>query len=214
MDHSDRGGLEATFTRHVRRGIRDARRHPCGAPGVGAGWCAQGGRATTCRIGAAEITEDGRWLPRGAARTFHGIEVTSMAEFGGATATRATRAMGGLANFGGSTARWLRAMPTDDIAAVVSLGGYTPLALRLLHWRRSTGVPLIVNVVDWSNPWHCIGGPLGPFRIAVWSSRCAFSTRRRTRLSPLVRGSSAIMTGLAAGRRECLLPSTPTNPSG
>ena len=47
-----------------------------------------------------------------------------------------------------------------------------------------------------------------------WSSRCAFSTRRRTRLSPLVRGSSAIMTGLAAGQRECLLPSTPTNPSG
>ncbi len=120
-----------------------------------------------CQIGAAEIGEGGRWLPRGAVRTFHGLGVTSMAEYGGPRSTKLARAIGGLANYGAATARWLGGMSTTDVAAVVAMGGYTPLALRLLRWRGTTGVPLIVDIVDWYDPWHCIGGPFGPFRLQV-----------------------------------------------
>ena len=66
--------------------------------------------------------------------------------------------------WGGNTVRWLRALVPKP-KAVLLAGGYTPYSVRLLPWSRRTGVPIIIDAIEWYEPSHITGGPLGPFRI-------------------------------------------------
>jgi glycosyltransferase involved in cell wall biosynthesis len=66
---------------------------------------------------------------------------------------------------GRNARRWLVSRDLTRVAAVIANGGYSPLMLRLLPLLRGRGIPLVVDIADWYDPWHQPGGPFTPF---VW----------------------------------------------
>ena len=76
--------------------------------------------------------------------------------------------------WGGRACAWLEGLDPRP-AAVLLYGGYSPFALWLLRFRRRTGIPVFVDAVEWYQPSHVPGGPLGPFHLNVeWALRRLF----------------------------------------
>ncbi|MBK8573116.1 MAG: hypothetical protein IPN91_10800 [Holophagaceae bacterium] len=69
--------------------------------------------------------------------------------------------------WGGRACAWLEGLDPRP-AAVLLYGGYSPFALWLLRFRRRTGIPVLVDAVEWYQPSHVPGGPLGPFHL-MWN---------------------------------------------
>jgi glycosyltransferase involved in cell wall biosynthesis len=116
-----------------------------------------------CSFGAGEVWEEEGWRPEGYACLVDGFPVVSLAELGGPATSRWRRAAAGLFLAGRGARKWLESRDLSGVSAVIANGGYTPLMLRLLPLLRSRGVPLVVDIADWYDPWHLPGGPLGPY---------------------------------------------------
>lgn len=63
--------------------------------------------------------------------------------------------------------RWLQANAKNDAAAIILAGGYSRYLLLLIPMTRLWNIPLIVDVVEWYEPEHCVGGRFGPQRLDV-----------------------------------------------
>ena len=59
---------------------------------------------------------------------------------------------------------WLKAHAAADAQAIILAGGYSRYLFRLLPLCRSWRIPLFVDVVEWFEPSHCLGGRFGPQR--------------------------------------------------
>lgn len=121
------------------------------------------GAGYDCSFGAGEIWADGAWRPEGHMDVVGGFPVVSLAELGGPTTSRWVRAKAGMFLAGRGARRWLASRDLSGVAAVIANGGYSPLMLRLLPLLRGRGVPLVVDIADWYDPWHQPGGPFTPF---------------------------------------------------
>ena len=164
---------------------------------VEAGWNAE--------IIAAEVDEGGLWLPRASLRKFHGIPTVSAAEYGGPRSTRASRFLGGWVTFGQGIRRALETRGGVPLRAVISMGGYAPATLQLLPWSRRTRVPLVVDVVDWFDPKHCVGGRYGLVRLQV---ELALRVLYKRAAGIIAIGSWLERYYLAAGCRVIRVPPT------
>lgn len=120
-------------------------------------------------IGAADPTPDLR--PReGPAGD---LPVVHLSELPQKTTPRPLRALRQFV-WGGRACAWLEGLDPRP-AAVLLYGGYSPFALWLLRFRRRTGIPVFVDAVEWYQPSHVPGGPLGPFHLNVeWALRRLF----------------------------------------
>jgi len=67
---------------------------------------------------------------------------------------------------GERTVRWLNMQPTKP-SHVIVYAPHTPMVFRLLKWCRRNGVSLIIDVVEWYDSWHVLGGPLGPMNLSI-----------------------------------------------
>jgi glycosyltransferase involved in cell wall biosynthesis len=72
-------------------------------------------------------------------------------------------------HWGGRAARWLKVF-CDNETAVLLYGGYSAFAWHLLRSLRPIQTPLIIDAVEWYQPTHVPGGPLGPYR---WNTELA-----------------------------------------
>ncbi len=120
-------------------------------------------------IGAADPTPDlrPREGPASDLPTFH------LSELPQKTTPRLLRALRQFV-WGGRACAWLEGLEPRP-AAVLLYGGYSPFALWLLRFRRRTGIPVFVDAVEWYQPSHVPGGPLGPFHLNVeWALRRLF----------------------------------------
>lgn len=80
--------------------------------------------------------------------------------------------------WGGRATSWLYSLNPRP-AVVILYGGYSPFSLWLLKLRRKTGIPIIVDAVEWYQPDHVPGGRFGPFRLNVeWALRWLFPKMR------------------------------------
>ncbi|MEU8050211.1 MULTISPECIES: glycosyltransferase [Micromonospora] len=61
--------------------------------------------------------------------------------------------------------RWLAAQPTPP-SHVLLYGVGADRTARVRRWCRNHRVPLIADVVEWYDPWHLPGGPLGLSRLS------------------------------------------------
>ncbi|MFC0509176.1 glycosyltransferase [Micromonospora costi] len=66
---------------------------------------------------------------------------------------------------GRRTVRWLESQPSPP-SHVIVYGGYASYMFHLRPWCRRNGIPLIADVVEWYDPGHLRGGPLGPLRMS------------------------------------------------
>ncbi|SBT39322.1 glycosyltransferase [Micromonospora narathiwatensis] len=82
------------------------------------------------------------------------------------TAGAASRGVRVVVEFGRRTVRWLDAQPTPP-RQVILYGGGAQYAARLGRWCRRTGVPLVVDVVEWYAPHQLVGGALGPIHLSA-----------------------------------------------
>lgn len=103
-------------------------------------------------------------------------------------ASAITKAMDYVAHLGKRTVQWLDQQPTKP-SHVIIYGSHASLVLRLLRWCRRNGVALIVDVVEWFDSWHVLGGPISPLNI---SHRLALRV-----LNPRTDGIVAISSYLA-----------------
>lgn len=100
-------------------------------------------------------------------------------------------------SWGKRTVAWLEAQPAKP-ACVVLYGGSAQYMLRLLPWCRKSGVPLVVDVVEWYDARQMTGGRFGPFHLsAQWALR---------RLYPRADGVIAISRLLANHYSEAGVP--------
>jgi glycosyltransferase involved in cell wall biosynthesis len=67
---------------------------------------------------------------------------------------------------GQRTVQWLEAQPTKP-SHVLVYGGGAQYMVQLRRWCRRNRVPLIADVVEWSNPWHLRGGVLAPGHLSA-----------------------------------------------
>jgi glycosyltransferase involved in cell wall biosynthesis len=66
---------------------------------------------------------------------------------------------------GGNTTNWIKkSEPKPD--AIFLYGGRTGYLFHLIPWCRHNHIPLIVDVVEWYDARHVLGGPLGPFHLS------------------------------------------------
>lgn len=96
-----------------------------------------------------------------------------------------------LVTFGARTVRWLDTQSSLP-QAVILYGGYSAYAFRLLAWCHRNRVPLIVDVVEWSDHRHVAGGALRLFYLVEQAS-VDFAMRR---LFPRSNGIIAISSYL------------------
>ena len=115
-----------------------------------------------CSFGAGEFWSEGAWCPEGFRSVVNQFPVESLAELGGPRTSRWRRAKALLFSVGSSARRWLASQDLSQVAAVISTGGYSPLMLRLLPFLHRRGIPLVVDIADWYDPWHLPGGPFAP----------------------------------------------------
>jgi len=110
-------------------------------------------------LGSADPTPD--LLPR----EFHGAgcQVLHLSEYPQRSTPSVFRALRQFI-WGGRATAWLNGLKPRP-TAVLLYGGYSPFSLWLLQFRRRTGIPLIVDVVEWYQPSHIPGGWFGPFHL-------------------------------------------------
>lgn len=69
-------------------------------------------------------------------------------------------------DLGDRTIHWLNQQPTKP-SHVIVYGTQVPMMLKLIKWCHRNRVSLIVDVVEWYDPWHVLGGPLGPLNLSI-----------------------------------------------
>ncbi|MEV5692515.1 glycosyltransferase [Micromonospora globbae] len=93
------------------------------------------------------------------------IQYLGIGELPGGRTNRLTRSVRSLISQGRRTVRWLESQPSRP-SHVIVYGGYASYMFHLQPWCRRNGVPLIADVVEWYDPAHLRGGPLGPLRMS------------------------------------------------
>jgi glycosyltransferase involved in cell wall biosynthesis len=127
----------------------------------------------TVHIGSGNPTSDRlpQECPGCEFKTFH------LSELPQRTTPRVLRAMRQFV-WGGRASAWLATLSPKP-AAVVLYGGYSPFSIWLLWFRFRTGIPIVVDAVEWYQPDHVPGGRFGPFRLNVdWALRRLFPKMR------------------------------------
>lgn len=66
---------------------------------------------------------------------------------------------------GGKTADWIKKLNPPPNAVLI-YGSRLGYLFRLIPWCRSNHTALIVDVVEWYDPWQITGGALGPFHLS------------------------------------------------
>lgn len=66
---------------------------------------------------------------------------------------------------GRAARRWIAAQPTLP-SAVIVYGGSLPYFLTFRRWCRRNEVPFVIDVVEWYDPTHVLGGRFGPYSFA------------------------------------------------
>jgi glycosyltransferase involved in cell wall biosynthesis len=99
----------------------------------------------------------------GQPNTHQGILYDSVNEYGARSAPQLYRAWRFLRG-GSRLVQWLATHARHDASALILAGGYSRYLFRLLPLTRRWNIPLVVDVVEWFEPTHCLGGRFGPQR--------------------------------------------------
>lgn len=125
------------------------------------------------RIGSADPTHDR--LPRDQPEI--DIQTTHLSEFPQSNTPRLFKALRQFV-WGGRACSWLASLHPKP-SALLLYGGYSPFSLWLLGFQHRTGIPIIVDAVEWYQPSHLPGGRFGPFHLNVeWALRRLFPRMR------------------------------------
>jgi glycosyltransferase involved in cell wall biosynthesis len=111
------------------------------------------------RIGCGNVSNDDS-----DSKTTALFDVINMNERYNANASRLFKAWR-ILTWGGNTANWIKNV-TPRPHAVFLYGGRLSYLFRLIPWCHANHTPLIVDVVEWYDARHVLGGPLGPLHLS------------------------------------------------
>lgn len=94
------------------------------------------------------------------------VSYIGLGELPQAGASVITKSTQWVIKLGEQTVRWLDKQPTKP-SHVIIYAPQAPMVFRLLKWCHRNGVSLIVDVVEWYDSRHVLGGPLSPLNISA-----------------------------------------------
>lgn len=83
----------------------------------------------------------------------------------GSRASKFAKAMRTLVTGGRGARRWIASQPTLP-STIIVYGGSLPYFLTFRRWCRKNKVAFVIDVVEWYDPTHVLGGRFGPYSFA------------------------------------------------